>query len=221
MLFRSSIFFETYRYIITVGIHAVGKVRIISLWTGSFLLANPIIIYIVFKIYSLPDYTYISIILVNFIIGILDVLLLKHYVSQISAFRLLGSMLVCVGLLFAGYAVDLAAVVHRQGHVVAERLADIALERGDHLVDVGLLTDELAQVDRQTEVVIEVLEFGDSLVDDLVGGLAGRVDRHDVYGETPQFVGIASRAERHPGRDHDGESGAVGHAVEEIGRAHV
>lgn len=87
-----SIFFETFRFIITMGIHAVGNVRVISFWTGTFLLVNPIIVFIIFKTTDIPDYAYYSIIAANFILGILDVMLLKHYVPQIDALRLLGSM---------------------------------------------------------------------------------------------------------------------------------
>lgn len=88
-----SVFFETYRFIITMGIHSVGNVRIISLWTGTLLLVNPIILFFIFKLTANPYCAYYSIIGVNFVLGTIDVFLLKHYVPQISAFRLLSSML--------------------------------------------------------------------------------------------------------------------------------
>ena len=79
-----NMYFETLRYIITMGIHAVGRVKIISICTGTVLLINPIIIYIMLTNIFSPIYTYYSIILGNGILCILDIFFLKKYIPILN-----------------------------------------------------------------------------------------------------------------------------------------
>lgn len=95
-----NIYFETLRYIITMGIHAVGKVKVISTCTGSMLLLNPIVIYIILTKTSSPFYTYYSIILGNSILCVLDILLLKRYIPLLNLKNISISIIKSLGLSF-------------------------------------------------------------------------------------------------------------------------
>ena len=93
-----SIFFETLRYVITMGIHAVGKVKIISLFTGSLFLINPFVIYFVLLAKSMPDYVFYSVIVCNLSLCVIDLFLLKKYIPaiQVSKFFLSISNIILV-----------------------------------------------------------------------------------------------------------------------------
>lgn len=79
-----NIYFETLRFIITMGIHAVGHVKIISIYTGTIFLLNPLFVYVISYITSSPIYTYYSVILCNGILCVLDICLLKKYVPKLN-----------------------------------------------------------------------------------------------------------------------------------------
>lgn len=79
-----NIYFETLRYIITMGIHAVGKVKVISFYTGTILLLNPLLVYIILNNVSSPEYTYYSIIFCNLFLCIFDIHLLKKYIPLLK-----------------------------------------------------------------------------------------------------------------------------------------
>ena len=79
-----SIFFQTLRYIIIMGIHATGMVKLVSLATGTLFCINPFIIYFLFKIGCSQAYAYVSVIGVNIILGILDLFILKHNERAVS-----------------------------------------------------------------------------------------------------------------------------------------
>jgi len=102
-----SIYFETLRYIIIMGIHATGNVRFVSLSTGVGLLLNPFIVYLFFYMGKSAIYSYVSIIFVNAILAFIDVWLLKHYVPQISFHKILeditrvtGTVLLTIGIIY-------------------------------------------------------------------------------------------------------------------------
>lgn len=79
-----SIFFEVFRYVIIMGIHATGIVKLVSLSSGITFCLNPLIVFFLFKYGCSPSYAYVSVIGVNFILSILDLLILKHNESNIS-----------------------------------------------------------------------------------------------------------------------------------------
>lgn len=102
-----SIYFETLRYIIIMGIHATGRVKGVSLSTGFFLLLNPFIVYIFFRMSKSAAYSYISIIFVNVILSMIDVWLLKRYAKLISLRKVLldimhvtGTILLAVVIMY-------------------------------------------------------------------------------------------------------------------------
>ena len=73
-----SIFFETCRYIIIIGIHATGRVKFVSLSTGILFCLNPFIVYLLFSFDLPPAYAYVSVIAVNIILAIIDMFILKY-----------------------------------------------------------------------------------------------------------------------------------------------
>lgn len=98
-----NIYFETIRYIITMGIHAVGRVKIISVFTGTTLLLNPIIIYALLSYTTTPLYTYYSTILCNIILCIIDAILIKKYIPSLDlkkiCFPLIKSVFITIFIL--------------------------------------------------------------------------------------------------------------------------
>lgn len=73
-----SIFFETLRFIVIMGIHATGKVRWVSIFAGVFFCLNPFVIYILFRLNLPPTFAYISTIGINILLSIVNLLILKH-----------------------------------------------------------------------------------------------------------------------------------------------
>lgn len=93
-----NIFFSTMRHIITVGIHATGRVKTISLWTGTLQMLNPFVIWFLYKAGMPPQYTYVSIIFVNALLSAIDLGLLHNYVSQIRIRKLAVSCLLVLAV---------------------------------------------------------------------------------------------------------------------------
>ena len=79
-----SILFETLRQIVIMGIHATGKVRRVSIFAGVFFSINPFVIYILFKLNFPPAFAYISTIGINFILSIVNLLILKYNAPRVS-----------------------------------------------------------------------------------------------------------------------------------------
>lgn len=85
-----SIFFETLRQILIMGIHATGKVRWVSIFAGLFFSMNPFFIYILFRLDFPPSYAYISTLGVNILLSIANLIILKHNETRISIRRFVG-----------------------------------------------------------------------------------------------------------------------------------
>ena len=95
-----NIFFSTLRYIITIGIHATARVKVISLFTGILHILNPFVIWFLFTQGMEVKYTYLTIIIVNVILCGIDLYLLHQYVPQLNTKKLVWSsiliLIVCV-----------------------------------------------------------------------------------------------------------------------------
>jgi len=95
-----NIFFATLRYIITIGIHATARVKVISLFTGILHILNPFVIWFLFTQGMEVKYTYLTIIIVNVILCGIDLYLLHQYVPQLNTKKLVWSsiliLFVCV-----------------------------------------------------------------------------------------------------------------------------
>lgn len=105
-----NVFFTTLRYVITIGIHATARVKTISLLSGFLLMANPFIIWLLFKNGMAVEYAYVSIIVIDALLCCIYYFLLKDYVPQVSIKRLAISTalisLVCAVAAAAGYFVS-------------------------------------------------------------------------------------------------------------------
>lgn len=73
-----NIFFETSRYIVIMGIHATGKVKLVSISSGISFLLNPFIIYLMFYMNMPAAFAYVSLIVINLVLTFINVLILKH-----------------------------------------------------------------------------------------------------------------------------------------------
>lgn len=94
--------FEIIRYIVTITIHATGKVKVMSLCNGIILSLNPIIVFIAFKI-SAPSYwAYLLYMIASMAQAVISIILMTRYapVSRQRVFwytirGLLIGLLVC------------------------------------------------------------------------------------------------------------------------------
>lgn len=73
-----NIFFETSRYIVIMGIHATGKVKLVSISSGISFLLNPFIVYLMFYMNMPAAFAYVSLIVINLVLTFINVLILKH-----------------------------------------------------------------------------------------------------------------------------------------------
>lgn len=95
-----SIYFEILRYVIIIGIHAIGRVKLVSLSTGITFCVNPFIIYILFKYDCTPEYAYVSIIGINSFLATLDMFILKYNEHRISLRHLVLTTINVVAVVF-------------------------------------------------------------------------------------------------------------------------
>lgn len=106
-----NIFFSTLRYIITIGIHATAKVKVISLITGILQMLNPFVIWLLFSQGMEVKYTYMTIIIVNVILCGIDFRLLHQYVPQLNINKLVWSAILIL-FVCASSLVFSSVVVH-------------------------------------------------------------------------------------------------------------
>lgn len=85
------IYFANLRFIVIMGIHAYGKVKTVSLFTGCLNMINPFIIWMIFRLGAPASFTYIPVILVDFSLVCIDFYLLHNYIHEISISRLIRS----------------------------------------------------------------------------------------------------------------------------------
>lgn len=79
-----SIFFETARYIVIMGIHATGRVKWVSICSGISFTLNPFLIYILYKMDCLVSFAYVSVIFVNLFLLIVNIVILSYNVRELS-----------------------------------------------------------------------------------------------------------------------------------------
>lgn len=118
-----SLLFETLRYILIMGIHATGRVRLVSLLTGVAFCINPAVVYVLFLVNLSPAYAYVAMICVNVVLSVLDLWILKRNEPRISLRQLFVAVLKI--LLVAG--VVLALVYNLMAGRVEHPLLNIML----------------------------------------------------------------------------------------------
>ena len=101
-----NILFCTLRYIITIGIHATARVKVISLLTGALQMLNPFVIWLLYKWGMGVEYTYLSIVFVNIILSGIDFYLLHQYVPQVRVRHLVVSSFKTIMVCFISMAIS-------------------------------------------------------------------------------------------------------------------
>lgn len=86
-------FFDIIRWVITIDIHATGKVRYVSLANGLLLSLNPILIYIVFTLFNRVYLAFVCEIVVQLILSFIVIFLAKHYIPSLSV----RNIFFCIG----------------------------------------------------------------------------------------------------------------------------
>lgn len=105
-----NIFFTTLRYIITIGIHATARVKVISLFTGLLQILNPFVIWLLFSKGMEVKYTYLTIIIVNVILCGIDFYLLHQYVPQVNINKLVRSAILILFVCAMSLMVSFGAI---------------------------------------------------------------------------------------------------------------
>ena len=103
-----NIFFETSRCVVIMGVHATGKVRLVSLSAGISLLVNPFIVYIMFSMNMSAAYAYVSLIVINILLTMINIVILKYNDTAIQVKKIFYSLLktilvVGITILFSAY----------------------------------------------------------------------------------------------------------------------
>ena len=83
-LLMLNIFFETSRYIVIMGIHATGKVNLVSISSGISFLLNPFIVYLMFYMNMPAAFAYVSLIVINILLTLVDIIILKRNDKRIE-----------------------------------------------------------------------------------------------------------------------------------------
>ena len=106
-----NIFFETSRYIVIMGIHATGKVKLVSISAGISFLLNPFIVYLMFYMNMPAAFAYVSLIVINIVLTLVDIIILKHNDNRIEIGGLFMSLFRTVLAVAVTYVVS-AYVYH-------------------------------------------------------------------------------------------------------------
>ncbi len=79
-----SIIFETLRYVIIINIHASGNVKIVSALSGSLFCLSPVILYFFYKNGYSVQYSFVIILIINFILLLLNIMIAKYYIIMLE-----------------------------------------------------------------------------------------------------------------------------------------
>ena len=93
-----SIFFETARFVVIMGIHATGRVKWVSIFSGISFMLNPFLIYVLYKSGFPVSFAYVSVIFVNIFLLTVNVFILSYNVRDISIKSIVYPLLQVVGV---------------------------------------------------------------------------------------------------------------------------
>ncbi len=88
-----SIFFETARYVVIMGIHATGRVKWVSIFSGISFMLNPFLIYALYKSGCPISFAYVSVIFVNVFLLIVNIFILHNNVRSLSVKKVVEPLL--------------------------------------------------------------------------------------------------------------------------------
>ena len=87
-----AIMFEIIRYIVTIDVHATGKVRYVSLFNGILMSLNPVMIYVVYKLFHQVYLAFVCEIIMQMTLSLIVIYLAKCYINQLSVREILKSI---------------------------------------------------------------------------------------------------------------------------------
>lgn len=90
--------FEIIRYIVTIDVHATGKVRFVSLFNGILMTLNPFLVYAVFKLFYQTYHAFICEIITQATLSLIVIYLAKHYIPQLSVREILIAISTLLGI---------------------------------------------------------------------------------------------------------------------------
>lgn len=82
----------TIRYYYTIGVHATGKVKVLSICNGALLCINPFVIWLLLKQYAFVNIVYLGSIVANAILLVVVIVLLGRLVPELRMRFLVGSL---------------------------------------------------------------------------------------------------------------------------------
>lgn len=94
VLMIASCFFEIIKTVITMGIHATGKVKLISFMTGTTYIISIILVYFAFKFIHLPEVAYAVNILIMIYLSVFDIQLMKKQIPDISILNIYKGIII-------------------------------------------------------------------------------------------------------------------------------
>ncbi len=100
-----SLYWEIFKQLIVMGIHACGRVRVVSLLSGTMYCINPAVIYICFRMDLPASYAYISAIFMHMLVGFCDVAIMKHEIKNVPVTSYLMSLMSVTIAVFATYGI--------------------------------------------------------------------------------------------------------------------
>ena len=106
------ILFAIIRYIVTITIHATGKVRTMSLFNGIILSLNPFLIYIAFKSSAPVYWAYLLYMCSNMTLAVISIILMTRYVPEVSRKRVFWYIL--RGLLIGAFVCAVSYLIVRR-----------------------------------------------------------------------------------------------------------
>lgn len=91
-----AIMFQFIRHILTIDLHATGKVRYVSLFNGILMSLNPVVIYIVYKLFHHVYLAFVCEIIMQMVLSLIVIYLAKRYINRLSIreiFKAISSLL--------------------------------------------------------------------------------------------------------------------------------
>ena len=102
----ADLIFLNIRYILTILIHAYGKVKVNSTCSGILYLINPVITYFLLKLGCPAYYAFIGAVIINIALTVLYLFLIKSYIPSLAILRISKSIVVSVVLILIGLIVS-------------------------------------------------------------------------------------------------------------------
>ena len=98
--------FEIVRYIITIAVHATGKVRYVSLANGILMTLNPIIVYVVLKLFNQVYLAFMCEIITQMLLSLIVIFIARYYVPRLALREVFSSIISVLSMAAITYLVS-------------------------------------------------------------------------------------------------------------------